>query len=164
MIRFEFQGSVIEGERYDQQEGVALIEFRVQHPIREGVVFQPPTLNGKVFEEVARVRNVVRGVESSYTLEYEIHESGSLVIESYMSMKSLTPNVFRIGVQRMDSGILVVEETPQAFPWFIDGEFIDPSADGCRSLLIPYSAPEPTAAAPRLDMDYDALLDGPADE
>lgn len=150
MIRFEFYGSVIEGQTDLHSEEEALLEFRVQLPIRDGEVpFNPPTLNGEPLDEIARVRNRAMGRDTSFTLEFEIREPGELVIESYMALTSSAPNLFRVGVKKTESGILILEAVPQPFPWFIDGDFIEAGENGARSIFIPYAgAGEPIPGGP----------------
>lgn len=150
MIRFELYGSVIQGQTDLHSEEEALLEFRVQLPIRSGeVAFNPPTLNGARLDEVARVRNRTMGRDTSFTLEFEIHEPGELVVESYMALTSSAPNLFRFGVKKTERGILILEAIPQPFAWFIDDDFIEADENGARSIFVPFAgAGEPIPGGP----------------
>jgi len=134
MIVLEFQGSVIEGQNIPHHPEDALLVFRIQQPV--GIPYVEPLFGGEPLEHIARVRNRAMGRDTSITTEYEVRSSGDLVIVSHMNLEA-GPRTFRLGVQEMESGILILEEDPEPFPWFIDGDFIEPSGDGTRSLFCP---------------------------
>lgn len=143
MIVLEFMGSVIEGENIPFQAGEPLLVFRIQQPIT--IPYVDPVFNEEPLEHIARVRNRALGRDTSITSEYEVRTGGDLVVTSYMSLDA-GPRIFRLGVQELESGILLYEEDPQVvggYPWFIDGDFVEPNGDGTRSLFCPRYVPPP---------------------
>lgn len=140
MIFFTLFGSVIEGEVHPVQSWEStgpLFVFRVQHPIE--IELPAPLHNGKVIEPVATVRNRAMSRDVSRTLEYQVPEPGTIEVTSYMDLK-IPPTTMLFGVYRQEDGFLLQESFPSPYPWFIDGEFVEPNPDGTRSILAPFQA------------------------
>lgn len=153
MIHFEFLGSVVEGQVGPHDRGGPTFTFQTQFPGHIPVV--EPVFNGSPLPFAARVRNRQMGQETSLASEYVVRGVGDLVITSYMSLKSSGPRTFRLGVREKESGILILEENPEAvggYPWFINGDFIEQAPDGSRSVFAPwYEEPAERTLGDRLD-------------
>ena len=145
MIHLDFLGSVLEGEVHDHEPGDPLVVFRVQYPSGQ-VAIEIPMLDGRPLQHIALVRNGPRSNITSTTVEYEVRESGLLVLTSWMNLKG-SFTTFRFGVKEEYRGILL-EESAEAHPghqikWFFNGEFLDYHPGQTRSLLSRRAIPDP---------------------
>ena len=143
MIHLDFLGSTLEGEVHDHRPGDPLIVFRVQYP--QGVV-EEAKLDGHPLQHIALVRNGSRSNITSTTVEYEVRESGILVLTSWLNLKG-SFTTFRFGVKEENRGILLEESaeahTGHQIKWFLNGEFLDYHPGQTRSLLSPRATPDP---------------------